>query len=433
MQLRRGPRAAALAVLLASMIIVAGCGSSSKTTSSSSGSGSSSTAAGSTTTAAAGPTPASDTATATLINKVYGVPTNPSSIPPAVKQALQVAAAPISPTLMSKFMSCLGQTVCVTGYPNAKYVIGLPIDDSTNTINRQGQAISLLQALRYPTVAKILMPDGQGNAQTINSNFRSLLSQNVNAIISNFGNGATMAAVGRQATQQGVLVSALNQNISGLTPGKTNIFIGNNLCQYGQYQAKAAIAGTGKQSGGSYTLLTGTPGNPYAAGWQPCAASYLKSRGWTQASSLTTNWTPQGTAQAASALISSGKNPDAILYDQDCTVLAKAYLSAGKKPPVIAGAGVAPSCVQVWAQAQKSGKAFVAYTGNAQVWNYNVGVTAAIERLEGQTAADNIPLALPLIPFTQLVKNEPNWTQYPAAAVFQSTLPLVATKKLLGG
>ena len=277
------------------------------------------------------------------------------------------------------------------------------------------------------------MPDGQGNAQTINSNFRSLLSQNVKAIISNFGYGATMAAVGRQAQQQGVLISTLNQDIAGLTPGKNYIFTGNDLCQYGQYQAKAAIEGTGKQSGGTYTLLTGTPGNPYAAGWQPCTTSYLKGKGWTQASSLTTNWTPQGTSQAASELISSGKNPNAILYDADCTLLVKAYIDAAKQAPMIAAAGVAPSCVQLWQQETKAGKPFPAYTGNAQVWNYNVGVTAAIDRLEGKSVPNSIPLDLPLIPFTQLVKNEPNWTQYPAAAVFQSTLPLSATDKLLGG
>src|SRR6476659_3461018 len=125
MHLRGGPRAAGLTALVAMMVLVAGCGSSSG----------SSTATAASSAAASAPV-GSAAATAALINKVYGVPTDPNSIPPIVKEALGVAAAPISPSLMSKFMSCLGQTQCVTGYPNAKLTIGLPIDDSTNTINR---------------------------------------------------------------------------------------------------------------------------------------------------------------------------------------------------------------------------------------------------------------------------------------------------------
>jgi ABC-type sugar transport system substrate-binding protein len=376
---------------------------------------------------------ASAQATQALVDRVYGQSTPISSVDPEVAKALSIAAAPITPALMAKFESCLSQTVCQTGYPGAKLVIGLPIDDTANLINRQGQAISLLQALRYPNVKTILLPNGSGNAQTINSNFRSLLSQNANAIIGNFGNGATMAAVGRQAQQQGVVVSALNQNIAGESPGKNYIFTGNDLCEYGKYQAQAAVEGSGKSSGGSYTLMTGTPGNPYGAAWQPCTQKYLNAKGWSQAGSYTTNWTPQGTAQAVSAIISSGKHTNAILYDADCTQLVQSYESSGKPLPVIVGAGVAPSCVALWNKAVKAGKPFPAFSGNAQVWNYNVGVSAALDRLAGHQVSSSIPLHLKLIPFANMVKLEPQWQSYPASALFQSTLPLAVTKKLLGG
>jgi ABC-type sugar transport system substrate-binding protein len=363
------------------------------------------------------------------IETAYGPNVSQTDIPQVVLEALKVAAVPADQTLINKLKSCLGKTKCDTGH--GSITIGIPIDDRNSFTSFE--ANSLLQALRYPAVKTILMPDGQSDLQRIISNFRSLVSQKVNLIVMNSGYGASLGPVARQAMKQGIVVAAASQGIAGIAPGKNYIFIGNNLCDYGKAQATAVFAGSGKSTGGSVAMLTGIPGNPYAAGWQPCAKQAFSAAKWSVANSLTTNWTPQGEAQAASTMLASGKRVDAIAYDGNCVGLVKSYLDAGKTPPTIAAAGVQPECVSLWQHAQSGSHKFNAYTGNSQVWVMDIGVTAGLNRLAGQDVPSSIDLTLPLISFGSLVKRNPGYASLPPSASFQSLLPAEITKTVLGG
>ena len=62
-----------------------------------------------------------------------------------------------------------------------------------------------------------------------------------------------------------------------------------------------------------------------AAAWHPCAQQALDGLGWSKATEGFTQWTPQGSSQAANALIASGQQVAAILNDDYMDEFYKAY------------------------------------------------------------------------------------------------------------
>jgi ABC-type sugar transport system substrate-binding protein len=423
------PLAAILALILSTTL--AACGSSGSSSSSSSSPGTSESSENATGESA--PLEKDEKKVNELINLVYGTPIPQSELPPVVVEALKVAAVEMTPAQLEKVKSCIGQTVCETGNPGGTLTIGNPIDDQANPINLASQIVTLTQLIKYPNVAKVLMPSGQGDIQRIISNFRSMVSQGASMIISNYGNGESMGTVAKQAQDQGTLIVALSQGPAGIEPGEDYIFVGNDLCEYGTETAEAVIKESGIKTGGSVALMTGVPGNPYYAGWNGCAKEVFEKANWNVVYEGTTNWTPQGAAQATSALIASGKQVDAIAYDADCYNVAKTYLDGGQTPPPIIAAGVSPACLGIWEQAKKEGKEFKGATGNPQVFDYLVGVTAGMDRLAGKEVPSNIKLVLPYTSFEALAKNEPEFGKYPATATFESPLSLELKEQILGG
>lgn len=365
-----------------------------------------------------------------MITNLYGQDIPASDIPPTVLSAIEVAAAPASPELVEKAKSCFGEAVCETG--RGDLTIGLPVDDVNNVVNLQAQAAALLQALRYPNVKRIIMTDGRGDLATAISNLRSLISQRVDIIMYNTGYGSSLGQVAKQATDAGIILAVKDQPIAGIEPGENVLFAGGDNCAYGKDKAEWATGLENAPSGGRVALLGGVPGNSYDSTWHPCAEKALAEQGWEVGTTGWTEWTPQGEAQAASALMASGEKLDAVLYSGGCEHIVEAYNATDTPPPAFSAAGVNPSCVKAWQSAQGTDLAFEASSGNSHTWLAPLLITAAIERKARKTVDDEYIIEMPAVPFEALVESNPDFASLPAVAVFQTTLPNDLTKELLG-
>jgi ABC-type sugar transport system substrate-binding protein len=168
-----------------------------------------------------------------------------------------------------------------------------------------------------------------------------LVSQRVNAIIGGFDYGQSMASVGQQAYKAGIPIIAIANGVARTTNGKQQWLQSVDACATGVNQVKQAVKASGKPHG-TIGLYTGPPGNPFGALWLPCAKRTAKSLGWNYTLGYT-QWTPQGMEQAASQLLASGKNLDAISSD---LALSSAFLkkiaNSGKPVPITIGGSYTP-------------------------------------------------------------------------------------------
>jgi ABC-type sugar transport system substrate-binding protein len=142
-------------------------------------------------------------------------------------------------------------------------------------------------------------------------------------------------------------------------------------------------------NGGNIALLTGVPGNPTAASWQPLVEKKLPAAGnYKIVYKGTTNWTPAGELQAASAIIAKGEQVDGIIYDgAGPQNLIKGYQRAGKKLPTFVASSPDNTYYQLWKQI---GSPKDQYITDSQTWMGRVAVTAAIDRKLGKQVPGNL-------------------------------------------
>ena len=195
----------------------------------------------------------------------------------------------------------------------------------------------ILQALANPESAKIIYTNAHGDLAQAQSNFRSLISQDVDLIVGYFDNGDAMLPVMRQAMAAGIPVVPFVGGVPGSKPGETVLTqVVPDFCANGRAMAQATIKSL--PNGGNVVYLTGTPGNPQGQGWQKCAdEEFAKASGFEVVAKADTQWTQEGALQAMSGIISQGTKVDAILYDYANATrgVVRAYEQAGAKLPLI--------------------------------------------------------------------------------------------------
>lgn len=390
---------------------VAGCGSDDSSEPAGSGSG---------TSAAAVEVPQADAAQLERAAALAVAPgTDPTSLPEIAQEALRVAAVPPDAELEKQVFACMKTSACDTG--RGDLVIGIAEPNAAVPYRKMLRAVFTLQALRYPNVRKIIYTDAAGDLSTFLSNFRSLVTQKADIITGNFDFASSMLPVVKQAAAQGILVIPFTQAVPGAKPGEEVLTtVQTDVCAYGKASADAAIDAA-KADTGSIALLTGTPGNAYGAQWQPCAKKQIESRGWKVGRSLTTNWTPQGEKQSASALIASGDEVDAIIYDYTPEGLVNAYADAKRTPPAIIGGAGTVAYVKAANDAEEAGRGFPAYISNSQLWYATAVITAAIKGAADEAVPGEIVLPAPVTPIADL--GDQYSPSLPAAASFNSLLP----------
>ena len=113
----------------------------------------------------------------------------------------------------------------------------------------------------------------------------------------------------------------------------------------GVYDGLAPLPDRYLEIQGEVAILNGTPGNPQGATWNKCFEDKIKGTPVSVGTKLDTDWTPAGAYDAASALVSSGKDYQGIFYDyaDPLPQVVSAYEKAGETTPVGTGDEVNPN------------------------------------------------------------------------------------------
>jgi ribose transport system substrate-binding protein len=360
-----------------------------------------------------------------LIDNVIAPGFEVSKLPSWSIEPFEVAAQKVTPEEEKKVDECLKETTCQTGH--GEYSIALADSFGGNGWRRQFRALFTLALLRYPSVKEITYTDGNAELPKIQSNFRSLIAQHVNAIVGIFDFGDAMLPVVKQAAAAGIPVVGFSQGIPS-DPGDGSVqaqYVGIDSCEQGKLLGEAAVA---EGSSGTVAMYTGTPGNPFAAEWEPCTKEAVESAGWKMTTEGNTNWTPQGEAEQASALLSKGL-PNSVVYDYTPQVFIEEF-SKGGKPPTFAGGSATFGAYTAWEETGKP-EAFTITSQNG--YGY---VAAALALAD---AAEETPSELPfdaLLPVSAPNFKELGpyfYKEVPSEAVFNSGLPPAIMKAAQGG
>ena len=321
-----------------------------------------------------------------------------SELDPVVADTLAVTSQPLTPEQSQLLDTCLRQASCDTGH--GTLTIGINAGAANNPWWNIRRAEATAQAIAYPQVKRIIYTSSaSGDIAEVLANLRSLITQRVDVIVDDPIFGAAILPAVQQAKQAGIAFITANSPLPAETTSDTASQFPYDLCEMGK-SAAGEVMKAGKAAGTptTYALYTGIPGNSVAAEWQPCAEQVLTGQGWTQVTSGFTQWTPQGTAQAANALLASGQDVGGILNDYYMDDFVKPYIEANKKLPVTFTDTALYSSFGVFDQAKSANLNSAALIANGHVWYARLGVTAGVMIKSGQSVAPKIVPQVPVVP-----------------------------------
>ncbi|OZF07787.1 hypothetical protein CH300_05065 [Rhodococcus sp. 15-1154-1] len=383
-----GSRRARYAAALAAMALVAGCSS---TTAGSNGSGDSVDPVSSDI--------ATPEATQATIDKAFLQPVTADSLDPTILNTMAVASVPLTSEQDATFAQCMQSNVCETGRGSLTVAFA---NDNVNPWRSIFRGEVTAQAIASPQVAKIVYNSSTDVAGFL-ANFQSLVAQRVDIIVLNSIYGGAVGPVLQQAKDAGILVVEAHTPLPDDVVGSVAAQVVPDLCQT-YTEAGEAIAATDAPNK-SYAMYTGVPGNSNAATWQPCFERSMQAAGWTRALEGFTQWTPQGTAQAANALLSSGTTPGAIVYDYTPEDLVRPFVDRGQTPPVVMSDVVNQSWLTAFTEARDANLNPTSFVTNSQVWIGRIAVTAGIMLRAGQEVSPQMTSPNPVVPLDDVLQN----------------------------
>ena len=169
----------------------------------------------------------------------------------------------------------------------------------------------VLQALTYPEIGEIIYTSAQGDTQKAISDFRGLISQGVDVIVTFPDAGEALLPTAREATAQGIQVVPYIASLGGEAGTDYLTFVAEDLCQLGVNFADVLNTEVGS---GKVAFLGGTPGNPLSEAWQSCEEPELAPE-LELVGTADTSWTQEGTLQAVSGLLAEHPDLAGISYE----------------------------------------------------------------------------------------------------------------------
>jgi ribose transport system substrate-binding protein len=184
-------------------------------------------------------------------------------------------------------LKCWKNNGCTTG-TKGKLTVAYVEGFGENIYRQMSKMEFILQALTYPQIGKIIYRSAHSDLNQALADFKSVIAQHVNAIVTYPDFGDAMIPVFQQATKAGIPVSTYAWGyVSG--PGKNyTTVVGEDTCRLGK--AFAQVMNT-KVKSGNIAFLGGFPGNPLSLGWQKCEQAALNSNIHVVANQPT-NWDP---------------------------------------------------------------------------------------------------------------------------------------------
>ena len=242
-----------------------------------------------------------------LLIKALGTTDN---VPDIALAAFTRAGLPVSDAMVQKALDCWKNNVCDTG-SGGKLTLAIADGFGENVWRQITHMETILQALTYPDIGKIMYSSAQYDTQKAISDIRSYIAQGVNIIVGYPDAGDALLPAVREATQHGITYIPYSYGKIGDPGTDYPTFVGEDVCALGQNFAAILNreVGTGKVA-----FLGGTPGNPLSAAWQDCEQKALNPS-LTLVGKADTMWTQEGALQAVSGLISSDPDIKGISYE----------------------------------------------------------------------------------------------------------------------
>ena len=370
-----------------------------------------------------------DAALTTLITKVFQKDMNRADIDPLILKAIGRATKTLTAAQLDTAYECWKGSDCKIKGGGGK-VLAIVDAFGGNTWRRISKMETILQAVTYPEIGRIISSDANFDLPTYQSQVRGAIAQGANLMVGYNDFGDAMAPTFKDAQSSGAFVSVYVGPVPSAGADAVVTQIVTDTCGAGKSMADAAIQITGGK--GDIAFFNGTPGNPQGAAWNKCALEQLASKGpgVKQTFSADTSWTPAGAAQAASALIATGKPVSAILYDYADPLpgVVDTFKQAGKKSPALITWTINNDLFHVWEAAQGTSDAFDLYYTSGLNWVARVSVTAVVDAAAGKPDKAVVNYPLPFVRAKKGLYDASKPGDFPATAIVPDDL----LKRMLG-
>jgi ABC-type sugar transport system substrate-binding protein len=320
-----------------------------------------------------------------LLEKALGT-SDTSQIPPIIVDAVARAGEPVDDARLQLALKCWKENICDTG-TGGDVTVALADGFGENVWREITHMEFVLQALTYPEIGKIIYTTAQGDTQKAISDFRSLIAQDVDIILTFPDAADALRPVARQAMDQGIIVVPYVGSYGG-EPGKDYLtFVAEDLCELGENFAGILNDQVGS---GNVVFLGGTPGNPLSKAWQECEKPALNSD-LKVVGTADTNWTREGTLQAMSGFLSQYDDIAGISYEYADGFLGgvRAYEAAGR--PLDVTLTLRTDELGLFCDWKKMGNPnFKIYYSSGGGFDPRIALTAAMDKLAGEEVPDRI-------------------------------------------
>ena len=340
-----------------------------------------------------------DAAVQELINQTFQTEMDLGELHPLIVEALSRATAELSAEQLETAYECWQGTEC-TVPGGGEAVLAIVDAFGGNTWRRISKMETILQALTYPEIGRIVSSDANFDLPTYQSQVRGAVAAGATLVVGYNDFGDAMLPTFQDAQDQGAFVSVYVGPVPSAGPEAIVTQIVTDTCSAGTSMADTAIELTG--GSGTVAFFNGTPGNPQGAEWNQCALDQFAAEGGgvEQTFAADTSWTPAGAAEAASALIATGDPVDAILYDYADPLpgVVDTFIQAGESPPALVTWTMNNDLFRVWEEAQGTDNEFALYYTNGLNWVARVSVTAVVNAMNGTPSDAVINYPLPFVP-----------------------------------
>jgi ABC-type sugar transport system substrate-binding protein len=354
--------------------------------------------------------PPTDTAT---LHKVAAEVLNPtvdvSALAPEIQKIFMAGSVPLTSVQRAIFDKCMASTTCETG--KGKYSLYL-LSDLAHPYFSQSRAEIVTYAIKSGEVARIVYMDSGPDLQRHTTDWRIAIAQRADLVVPWFATVANqLGPVIQQATAAGIpIVNGSSEPEPSIAKDLT-VRVHSDVCGMWKSAAptlKKRLADKGVTKF-TYAMFTGIPGNPSAHIWQPCAEKALDAAGFTKVFDGTTNWTPQGTVQAAAALRASGKKPTLIAYDESATDFINAYAAAGDHdiPTIVLSGSSTHGSLLAYKEAWKNGFKPDVFVMPNNSWMMVIPLVVGLEIRDGKKPSSTlINYPMEVINIADVIKQE---------------------------
>jgi len=324
-------------------------------------------------------------------------------------------------------LKCWKNNGCNTG-TGGKLTVAYVEGFGENVYRQMSDMEFMLQALTYPQIGHIIYRSAHSNLTQAIADFKSMISQHVDAIVTYPDFGDAMIPVFQQAKAAGIPVSTYAWGkVTG--PGKNyTTVVGENTCRLGKAFAKVDNKFIGS---GNIAFMGGFPGNPLSTSWQQCEQKALNPSIHVVANDPT-NWDPSQVQGIVAGILAKYPDLKGLSYEDSAFMAAgglNAYKAAG-----IPYQGVftyrtdeaALGCLwdKMTPAQQKKLKIWYYTSGNSQI---RVALTADMMQLKGAKIPPTIIFPIKL---QRQSKRSMCIKGYPLQASPTSLIPLSLLKKM---